>query len=80
MNTSPMSAAQAPLSWKPLAMALVAFGACAATLSVAAPEASAPAQTTATAAASASLSEGVDWSRVVLAPVNTGMSIAAYER
>ena len=80
MNTRPMSAAHAPLSLKPLAMALVAFGACVATLSVAAPEASAPAQRAVTVAASASLSDGVDWSRVVVAPVNTGMSIAAYDR
>ena len=80
MNTSPMPAAHAPLFRKPLAMALVAFGACVATLSAAAPDASAPPQRTAATSAAASLSEGVDWSRVVVAPVNTGMSIAAYER
>ena len=80
MTTNPMSAPNAPQSSKPVVTALVALAACIATLSMAAPDASAPAHSASAVGAPAPLSEGVDWSRVAIAPVNTGMSIAAYER
>jgi hypothetical protein len=80
MTTSAMSASPTSLSWKQLVMALAALAASVATLSVAAPDASASKQSAPAAGAPAPLSEGVDWSRVAVAPVTTGMSIAAYER
>jgi hypothetical protein len=80
MTTASISAANPSLSSKPIVTALVALAACVATLSIAAPEASAPLQSAAAVGAPAPLSEGVDWSHVAIAPVNTGMSIAAYER
>jgi hypothetical protein len=80
MNNAPMSSAQSPLSSKPVLMVLVAIAAGMATLSVAAPEVAVQPVRSKATAAPAYVSEGMDWSRVEAKPVDTGMSIAAYDR
>ena len=76
MSTAPMST----LSFKPVLLVLVAIAAGMATLSVAAPEVVVQPVRSKAVTAPAYVSDGVDWSRVQAKPVDTGMSIAAYDR
>jgi hypothetical protein len=76
MSTAPMST----LSFKPVLLVLVAIAAGMATLSVAAPEVVMQPVRSKAVAAPTYVSDGVDWSRVEAKPVDTGMSIAAYDR
>ena len=76
MSTAPMST----LSFKPVLLLLVAIAAGMATLSVAAPEVVVQPVRNKAVTAPAYVSDAVDWSRVAAKPVDTGMSIAAYDR
>ena len=87
MSENTISNPELPSMTKPFFIALACLATCIATLSVAAPKgivvSGMNAGTNASALtfeAQAPLSEGVDWSSVKAKPVDTGMSIGAYER
>ena len=87
MSDTTTSSPELPSATKPFLIALACLATCVATLSVAAPKGIVASGLNAALDASAltfealpSLSEGVDWARVIARPVDTGMSIGAYER
>lgn len=80
MQTQTQAAAPAALSSGKLIAAGCALLIGAAVLAYAAPTANAAATFTAQSVAEARMHDGVDWSRVAAAPVDTGATIGAYDR